>query len=145
MRKLLIFLSGVLLLVGVIFVQDKMEQKKEKIKVKVEKNVNGKKEVFEKEIDVIGMFDDQKNEIIDYLYDFFGVKFGKNGKMKIMIDEDFEYDGNDDFMFECKLRVCVYKRGGGNFSSFLNDFEFDMEWFFEWMKDVYVDLLRRIE
>lgn len=145
MRKSLILLSGVLLLAGVTFAQDKTEQKKEKIKVKVEKNVNGKKEVFEKEIDATGMSDDQKNEIIDHLHDSLGVKPGKNGKMKIMIDEDFEHDGNDDFTFERKPRVRVYKRGGGNSSSFSNDFEFDMERFSERMKDVYADLPRRIE
>jgi hypothetical protein len=146
MKKSLVFLCGGLLLAGVAFAQEKTEQKKEKIKVKVEKNINGKKEVFEKEIDASGMSEEEKNDIIDHLQDSLGVRHGKGGKVKIMIDENSEELDNEDFTFEHKPRVRVYKRGG-NFdsNSFSNDFEFDIDKFSERMKDVYADLPRRIE
>jgi hypothetical protein len=153
MKKTLVLLGCTLLFASVSFAQEKSERKSEKkqdkVKIKVEKNVNGKKEVFEKEIDASGMSEQEKEDMIEHLQDSLGLNLGKQGKLKIHIDEDdFTFDRNenineDDFSFERKPQVRVYKKRS-NGQGF-NEFEFDVEKFSDRMKDVYTAIPRRFE
>ncbi len=142
MKKTLMVLCGALLWAGVAFAQEKGKAagKKDKVKIKVEKSVNGEKEVFEKEYDTSGMTSQERDDLIGHVQDSLGLKSGQSGRFKIMIDDgDFEFEnrnGEDDFVFGEKPRVRVYSRSGRNGQGF-NEFELDMNRLKDRMKDAY--------
>ena len=73
-----------------------------KIKIHVEKDENGKKEIFDKTYNVEGMSADEKQLLIDRVTDSLTAGSGKNMKIKVKVNRDLEK--NDD-------HVMTYKDG----------------------------------
>jgi Secretion system C-terminal sorting domain len=63
-----------------------------KLKIHVEKEVNGKKEVFDKTYDVENMSQEEKQALIDHVTDSLTAGSGKNMKMRVKVDRN----NNDD-------------------------------------------------
>ena len=65
-----------------------------KIKIHVEKDENGKKEIFDKTYNAEGLSADEKQTLIDRVTDSLTAGSGKNMKMRVKVNRDL--DNNDD-------------------------------------------------
>jgi hypothetical protein len=96
-----------------------------KIKIHVEKEENGKKEVFDKTYNVEGMNTDEKQSLIDKVTDSLTAGSGKNMKMRVKVNRDMDRNkelGMDDSNRKggnAKKKVIIKKldKDGNNISS----------------------------
>jgi hypothetical protein len=69
------------------------DKKENKVKIKVEKEIDGKKQIYEHSFDASGMSQAEKNRIMEKIQDsIMADSKGKNHKLKIEVEEN---DGND--------------------------------------------------
>jgi hypothetical protein len=113
------------------------------VKIRIEKTVDGKRQIIEREIDASGMTEAERDAIIESIQDSLIDDIDGNRKMKIVIQDDrnlFEGDNDEDFEFNTEndgtwehydsdkdRQVHIYKKhkkGGNDWS---DDFEFEME------------------
>jgi Fe-S cluster assembly iron-binding protein IscA len=68
--------------------QDKSEKAESKVRIKVEKEIDGKKQIYERSFDATGMSQDEKNRIMEKIQDsILADSKGKNHKLKIEVEE----------------------------------------------------------
>jgi hypothetical protein len=148
MKKNIIKLTVIILLSGY-FVFEAAAQEKNNIKVRVEKEINGKKTIQERTIDTSNMSEDEQQIVLDSVQNaLLGDNFGRD-KVKIIIENDdglifddrenrFEWRNDDDSNFSQdtqvyrfkndKPHVSIEKRGSNN-----HNFDWDSK---EWEDDL---------
>ncbi|MGR3810134.1 T9SS type A sorting domain-containing protein [Jiulongibacter sp. NS-SX5] len=138
------------------------QKSEDKIKIRVEKNINGNVEVIEKEIDATGMSEAQREAIMESLQDsLVGDMKGKK-KVKIMIDDERRIDRLEDFDEEIEMefdnefneafewherdspRVHMYKKRKGGPDGW-DEFHYEMDRFGNEMKRLGEDIPRHLE
>ena len=92
----LLFVGSIALLPTMLFAQEK-ELKKEKIRVRVEQNIDGKKEIKEETIDVAGMNNKDRDILIEKIQDSLSTKGSgkKMTQMKVIIQDDADVETDD--------------------------------------------------
>jgi hypothetical protein len=132
-------------------ISQNIDEKDGKLRIHVESSENGKKEVFERNYDVKGMSQDDKDKLInrvtDSLWTASGNEKGSRNQIRIKVDrnEDRRIDSDDDIPFslnfpqgKTKKRIEVYKDGkriekdlnsdsNDDLTIFFKDFGNDME------------------
>lgn len=140
MRATILKVSVLVAIISMPFVslaQNKSNKNDSKVRIKVEKEIDGKKEVYERSFDASNMSTSEKNEMISKIQDsLLADSKGKNHKLKIEVDEgdgrsvnDFHFeseDNNDDnIMIERSPRVRIFKDGDGD--DFMKEFRIEMD------------------
>jgi Secretion system C-terminal sorting domain len=132
-------------------ISQNIDEKDGKLRIHVESSENGKKEVFERNYDVKGMSQDDKDKLInrvtDSLWTASGNEKGSRNQIRIKVDrnEDRRMDSDDDVPFslnspqgKTKKKIRVYKDGkqiekdiegdgDDDLTIFFKDFGKDME------------------
>lgn len=135
------------------------QKSEDKIKIRVEKNVNGDVQVIEKEIDATGMSEEERQQVMESLQDSLIGDIGKDKKVKIVIDEDrridrledfdedFEFETDDEWEFrhDRSPRVKVYKKGRKGANDGWDEFHWEMERFGNEMRELGEELPRHIQ
>jgi hypothetical protein len=132
------------------------------VKIRIEKIVDGKKQIIEKEIYAAGMSDEQRDILIEQIQDSLIGDVNAQKKMKIVIEDDREvfegeqeesdfefhsdgdrqwkhYDSDDDK----EVRIIKKHRKGGN--DWADDFEWEMERLGENMKILGEEIPQQIQ
>ncbi len=122
------------------------------VKIRIEKTVDGKRQVIEREIDASGMSENERDAIIESIQDSIIGDIDGKKKMKIVIQDDrnvFEGDNEEDFEFhtdgdvkwehydsdsDSDRQVHIYKKRNKGGNDWTDDFEFEMERFGDNMK-----------
>ncbi len=155
MKNLLKKISLVLA-AGLMSMSAMAQKETDKIKIRVEKNVNGKVEVIEKEIDATGMSEEERQQVMESFQDsLFGDMKGQK-KLKITMEEDREIDKDFDIEIEDEdfswnfddrhspeVRVYKKKRKGANDE--WDEFRWEMDRFGNEMRMLGEDIPRRLE
>ncbi|WP_082391342.1 T9SS type A sorting domain-containing protein [Jiulongibacter sediminis] len=136
------------------------QKSEDKIKIRVEKNIDGEVQVIEKEIDATGMSEAERQRVMESLQDSLIGDIGKDKKVKIVIDEDRRIERLEDFDedFEFKMDdedfefhhdrspgVRVYKKGRKGGSDGWDEFQWEMERFGDEMRVLGEELPRQIQ
>lgn len=114
--KLLIVLFSCFCINSISFAQE--SEKKEKVKIRIEKNINGTKQVIEKEIDASGMSNENRQIFIEESIDSLVDKKDLKRNIKVTVDangnvskeERFEIDEDVNFDTKNKPRVQTQRR-----------------------------------
>lgn len=131
-----------------------------KVKIRIEKNINGKTEVVEREIDATGMSDEERDALVESIQDSLMGDMKGHRKMKIMMDEDRKVirEGNEDGDFEFEFHsddrdswnnddrnIEIYKKGRKGGNDWSDDFQWEMQRFGDNMKMLGEEIPRNIE
>lgn len=125
MRAIILKVSTLAIILSsslVTFAQDKPTKKENSVRIKVEKEIDGKREVYERSFDASNMSASEKDKMISKIQDsLLADSKGKNHKLKIEIDEGnsmsssnfhFDRDNNDDdIVIERSPRIRIFKDG----------------------------------
>lgn len=138
MRATILKVSVLVAIFSVPFVslaQNKSSKNDSKVRIKVEKEIDGKKEVYERSFDASNMSASEKDEMITNIQDsLLADSKGKNHKLKIEIDEGdskstsdfhFDRDNDEDIVIERSPRVRIFKDGDGD--DFMKEFRIEMD------------------
>lgn len=146
------------------FAQDKKE-KKDKLRIKVEQEIDGKNKVYEKTIDASNLSAKERDEIIQKYQDSLMVaNKGKSHRIKIEVEDEssredhfsrkregdrlderriereesyvFDDDNDSHVIIKGRPKVRVYRRGGGDGEEFeSDDFMKEFRWEMDGLKD----------
>lgn len=146
------------------FAQDKKE-KKDKLRIKVEQEIDGKNKVYEKTIDASNLTAKERDEIIQKYQDsLMTANKGKSHRIKIEVEDEssredhfsrkregdrlderriereesyvFDDDNDSHVIIKGRPKVRVYRRGGGDGEEFeSDDFMKEFRWEMDGLKD----------
>lgn len=146
------------------FAQDKKE-KKDKLRIKVEQEIDGKNKVYEKTIDASNLSAKERDEIIQKYQDsLMTANKGKSHRIKIEVEDEssredhfsrkregdrlderriereesyvFDDDNDSHVIIKGRPKVRVYRRGGGDGEEFeSDDFMKEFRWEMDGLKD----------
>ncbi|UBM60283.1 T9SS type A sorting domain-containing protein [Marinilongibacter aquaticus] len=151
MKKL--FIQGAILTAMCLAYSQTQAQTEDKVKIRIEKKVDGKTKVIEREIDTRGMSEDEKNAAIENLQDslFNDMDGGKNVEVQI---ETRNLNGDHDMLFEDEdvqvfgdenPRVRVYKKHKKGGADEWDDFRWEMDRLGQSMRDFGNDFPKHFE
>lgn len=157
-------LASLSLMSVVVFSQEKKE-KKDKLHIRVEQEIDGKNKVYEKTIDAANLSAKERDEIIQKFQDsLMTANKGKSHRIKIEVEDEsssedhfsskrdndrlderriereerYSFDDDDDrqVIIKGRPRVKVYKRGGGDGEEFdSDDFMKEFRWEMDGLRD----------
>jgi hypothetical protein len=117
------------------------QQESSTVKIRIEKIVDGKRQVIEKEINAAGMTVEERDILIEKMQDSIIGDVNTQKRMKIVIEDDrdvfeeeqdFDFDNNRHYDGEGEVRIIKkHRNGSGDWS---DDFEWEMERLGENMK-----------
>jgi Secretion system C-terminal sorting domain len=102
---------------------------KGKLKIRVEKDENGKKSVFDKTFDTEGMSQNERQALIDHITDSLTTGSGRNMKMRVKIDreEDATVYKNDDNADKKANKKVIIKKNGKTIEKSIEDENMDQD------------------